>query len=430
MIVNIMDYKKKAFIFFFLGIISGIPFLLVLSTLSFWLAELQIPISIIGTLTFVTIPYSLKLLWAPFIDNFKPGLLNKLKNGKCFWGIIANIFLTISIIGLGFSNPGHNLVSTVMFAVLVSFFASIQDIVIDALRIELTSSKLSGIMAAAESIGFRTGMFLSGASTLYIAEYFSWPIAYTTMGGIVFIGSITFLILHIFCTIKENEIINKKTINNQFIESIVLKNKLTYTFFYSFYNIFSQPYFSSLLFFIFFFKFADSTLNSISASFIYNLGFTKIEYANISKFFGIGMMICGSIMGGTWIQRWDLTSCLKSYGCLQIMAACMFIIQTYIGHNTLCLIFTIGLESFASGFGSVGFLAYLSKFCRISFSATSFTLFYSCGSFFRILISLFAGWCADYLGWAILFSLVILFTIPMFYYLKKIETLFISSSNS
>ena len=423
MIINIIDYKKEVFIFFFLGIASGIPFLLILSTLSFWLVELQISNSVIGALTLVTIPYSLKLLWAPCVDNFKLGLLGGLENSKCYWGVVSNILLTISIIGLGFSNPEYNLVVTIVFAVLVSFFASIQDIVIDALRIELISTNLSGVMAATESIGFRTGMFISGAGALYIAEYFSWSIAYATMGCMVFIGSITFLMLHTFPVMKIKKVSNQNIFNHKFVELITLKSRLIGTFVHSFYNTFSQPYFFSLLSFIFFFKFADSTLNSISAPFIYNLGFTKIEYANISKIFGTGMMICGSIMGGAWIQRWNATSCLKFYGCLQIMSACMFIIQTYIGYNTLCLIFTIGLESFVSGFGSVGFLAYLSKFCRISFIATSFTLFYSFGSFFRILISLFAGFCADYLGWTILFYLVILFTLPMFYCLKRTEKL-------
>ena len=427
----IQSYKKEVFLFLFLGFISGIPFLLVLSTLAFWLSELKIPNTIIGVFMFTTIPYSLKPLWAPCIDNFNIPFLGRFLDIKYSWGIFSNILLTISIVGLGFSNPQHNLGTTIFFALLVSFCAATQDIVIDTLRIELTPYHLSGIVAAAESIGFRTGMLTSGAGALYIAEYFSWPIAYSTMGCIVIFGSLVFWLLCRFpiATTQDQTkgVIsdNRKSFNSSFIAQILpSKYKLMRLFFYSFYNITSQQYFLSIIAFIFFFKVADSSLNAMSAPFIYDLGFSKIEYANISKFFGTAMMVCGSMAGGFWVNRWNALLCLKLYGFLQIMSACMFIIQTYMGHNNLCLILTLGLESFVSGFGSVGFLAYLSRFCSSSFTATSFTVLYSFGSLFRVLISLAAGWCADHLGWTMLFCLVILFTIPIFYCLKRIEKLF------
>lgn len=429
--VNIKNHRKEIFLFLFLGFISGIPFLLILSTLTFWLTELKIPNTIIGMFMFTTIPYSLKPLWAPCIDNFNIPFLGSFLESKYSWGVASNILLTISIVGLGFSDPQQNLGITIFFAFLVSFCAATQDIVIDTLRIDLTPYNLSGVVSAMESIGFRSGMITSGTVALYIAEYFSWSIAYGVMGCIVIFGSLAFCSLNRSSLTRKRvniqEIIHndkKKSFNSFLVaQKTVSKSNLIGFFFYPVYHIISQKNISFILAFVFFFKVADSSLNSMSAPFIHDLGFSKIEYANISKFFGTIMMMAGSIAGGLWISRWNTLLCLKAYGYLQIISAIMFIIQTHMGYNHVCLALTLGLESFVSGFGSVAFLAYLSKFC-ISSTATSFTLFYSFGSLFRVLISLAAGCCADHLGWIILFCLVILFTIPLFYYLKRIENIF------
>ena len=410
-ILKVIEYKTEVFLFLFLGFISGVPFLLVLSTLAFWLTELKIANTIIGIFMLTTTPYSLKPLWAPIIDSFNLPILDKFLDIKYSWGILSNILLAVSIIGLGFSDPQNNLWATVLFASLVSFFAATQDIVIDALRIELTPAHLSGIVAASESIGFRAGMLTSGAGALYIAEYFSWPIAYGFMGVIVVCGSLVFWLLQRLSKVKTQNQQPKINTDKPFLQ----------LFYNSFYNVVSQSYFFPIIAFIFFYKVADTSLNAMSAPFIYALGFSKIEYANISKFFGTTMMICGSLAGGLLVNRWNAYITLKLYGGLQIISASMFIVQTYMGYNASCLILTLGLESFVSGLGSVAYLAYLAKFCRLSFTATSFTVLYSFGSLFRVLISLLAGWCADYLGWYILFSLAAGLTIPIFYCLNRVE---------
>ena len=48
-----------------LGFSSGLPFLLVFSTLSAWLREAGISRTEIGLLSWVALAYSLKFLWAP-----------------------------------------------------------------------------------------------------------------------------------------------------------------------------------------------------------------------------------------------------------------------------------------------------------------------------------------------------------------------------
>ena len=264
------EYKKGVVLFLFLGFLSGIPFLLVLSTLTFWLAELNIPKATIGIGMLTTLPYSLKPLWAPYIDNFNLPLLNRFLDGKYSWGVLSNLFLTISIVGLGFSNPQDNLSTTFFFAALVCFSASTQDIVIDALRIELLSANLSGIGAALESIGFRAGMLTSGAGALYLAEYLSWPTAYSIMACIVFCGNLIFWRLQNFSSMKSlDKADSSLLLSPPFLaNNLVTKHPLRRLFWNSCYDLISKPSFFYILAVIFFFKIADSSFNAMSASLI------------------------------------------------------------------------------------------------------------------------------------------------------------------
>ena len=63
--------NKKLLIIMFLGFSSGLPLLLTLSTLSVWLVEIGITKTTIGFFALVGLPYSLKFLWAPLMDNLK-----------------------------------------------------------------------------------------------------------------------------------------------------------------------------------------------------------------------------------------------------------------------------------------------------------------------------------------------------------------------
>src|SRR5438477_4895998 len=58
-----------------------------------------------------------------------------------------------------------------------------------------------------------------------------------------------------------------------------------------------------IILFIFCFKLADTTLNAMSAPFLYDVGFSKIEFANVTKLFGITLMVVGGLLGGVMIHR-------------------------------------------------------------------------------------------------------------------------------
>src|SRR5476649_2063234 len=101
--------QPQLLIILLLGMISGLPFLLTLSTLSFWLAESGVSKSTIGLFMLVSLPYSLKFLWAPFTDQFSVPFLTKRFGRRRSWALISQIGLFFSLVSLAHADPAHGI---------------------------------------------------------------------------------------------------------------------------------------------------------------------------------------------------------------------------------------------------------------------------------------------------------------------------------
>ena len=63
--------EKKVLKLLFLGFSSGLPILLVFSTLSVWLHKAGIDRSTVTLFSWAGFAYAFKYLWSPLVDNFK-----------------------------------------------------------------------------------------------------------------------------------------------------------------------------------------------------------------------------------------------------------------------------------------------------------------------------------------------------------------------
>ena len=178
-------YSKKIFLVFVMGIASGIPLYLILSTLFIWLTRENIDISTVGLFALTQIPWSLKFTWAPFIDSYKIPILSNYIGQRKSWLLITQISLIISLILLGLSNPAENLIFTAFFALLTAFFSANQDIIIDAFRIEILEDELQGAGAAATQFGYRVGGIIAGAGSLYLKSILSWSQVFTSIAVVI-----------------------------------------------------------------------------------------------------------------------------------------------------------------------------------------------------------------------------------------------------
>jgi MFS transporter, PAT family, beta-lactamase induction signal transducer AmpG len=190
-------FEPRIIAVLFMGFSSGLPLALTGDTLKNWMTRDGVDLGTIGFFALVAVAYSLKFVWAPFMDRLLPPWPMRALGRRRGWAIWTQIAMMISIVLLGFTDPTVDLFLTVLFAVFVAFFSASQDIVIDAYRIELLDDHQQGAGAAITQWGYRLGMLASGAGALWLrkdGQGLSWPVIYLIMAALVGVGVVTVLL--------------------------------------------------------------------------------------------------------------------------------------------------------------------------------------------------------------------------------------------
>ena len=99
---------------------SGLPYVLIFVTLPAWLIDIGVDLSLIGFISWIMLTYSLKFLWAPFVDRSQTQLFKKFGH-KRSWIIAMQLQIIISLIVLSFINPLTNLLVCAFFSLNIEF---------------------------------------------------------------------------------------------------------------------------------------------------------------------------------------------------------------------------------------------------------------------------------------------------------------------
>jgi PAT family beta-lactamase induction signal transducer AmpG len=349
------------------------------------------------------------------VDRVRLPFLSKILGQRRSWALIAQSALIFMLLGLGYTNPAEHIFETALWAFGVAFCSAIQDLVLEAYRIEIIDEDQKGSAACSTVLGYRMGMMASGAGALYFAAIFSWQTAYEIMAALIGIGLLTTLFSP-----------SPKTLIFSPAPHLSLKNHAPHSRFLEWVKLTYEPPLMDLLrtydwrivlAFIFFYKVGDTTLNVMNAPFLVELGYSKLEIAYVAKFFGISAMIVGGFMGGLFLNRFGILSSLMLCAILQILSSLMLVIQALVGYNLDVLMITNGVEHLTCGFGAVAFMAYLSSLCSALHTATHFALLSSFASMTRILLSAGAGWLADILSWPLFFTFTAIACLPCLFLL-------------
>jgi PAT family beta-lactamase induction signal transducer AmpG len=194
----------------FLGFSAGVPILLIFSTLSVWLREAGVSRSAVTFFSWAALGYSFKFIWAPLVDKLPLPFLTGMLGRRRSWMLLSQFSVIAAIIWMGCTDPTGGDTSLMMMAlaaVFLGFSSATQDIVIDAYRIECVDESLQAMLASTYVAGYRIGMLVAGAGSLYLASWFgttreiydlsAWRMTYFVMAAVMLVGVVT------TCIIKE-----------------------------------------------------------------------------------------------------------------------------------------------------------------------------------------------------------------------------------
>ncbi|USD22602.1 AmpG family muropeptide MFS transporter [Microbulbifer variabilis] len=411
--------KPRVLTMFFLGFSAGLPLLLVFSTLTAWLRDFGVSRTAIGFFAWVGITFSIKVLWAPIIDQLRlPFFTDKLGKRRG-WMLVSQVGIAIGLVGMASVNPQQSLMEVALLALWVAFCSASQDVAIDAYRIEAMDEDYQGAMAANYVFGYRVAMLIAGAGALFIADAFSWSGAYLMMAALMGVGVITCLVV----SEPDHSKVNKEAdkLQSEWEERLLgkgehgrLKQWFIRAVVCPFVEFFQRNgrFALVLLVFIGIFRLSDIAMGIMANPFYLDLGFTKTEIAEISKLFGFFCTIIGSFLGGVLVVRYGV---LRPLILGAVMVACtnlLFAQLALIGPDKAWLALVISADNISGGMANAVLVAYLSSLANKAYTATQYALFSSLMTLPGKFISGFSGIVVDAQGYAQFFIYAALMGLP------------------
>ena len=375
---------------FFLGFSAGLPLLLVLGTLGFWLREAGIDRSTIGYLSWVALFYAGKWLWAPLVDRVPILFLTKRLGRRRSWLLFAQALIIFGLVGMATTDPKQNLEPIVWFALLVAFGSATQDIALDAFRIESAKAQYQAALAASYQTGYRLAMIWAGAGALwlaaraeittgiYLAE--AWQFAYLCMALSISVGVVTTLL----SPEPQAVLLPKARSAGQWLQQTLIQ---------PFADFISRYRWQAFLILglIAIYRISDVVMGIMANPFYVDMGYTKDEVAAVTKVFGVIMTLVGAFLGGLLTMRFGVMRVLFLGGVLSAASNLLFAWLSTRGHDLNGLVWVISSDNLSSGIASAAFIAYLSSLTNVQYSATQYALFSS-------MMLLLPKWLAGFSG--------------------------------
>lgn len=373
-----------------LGFASGLPLALSGGTLQAWLAVEGVDLRTLGLTTLIALPYSLKFLWAPFMDRFVPPLLGRRRG----WIALCQGACAALVLAMAALDPAAGALRLAALAALLAVCSASQDIVIDAWRADILPAAERGLGAAASVLGYRLAMLVSGAGALIASAWLGWRPTYAVLGVL--------MALMIPVTLRAPEPADPGPPADL---GRVIGGALR--------DLLGRPGAPALLLLVVLYKLGDAFALSLATPFlIQTLHFGAAEVGAVNKGLGLAATIAGAVAGGTLMVRLGLFRSLLLFGVVQSVTILAFLLLATQGHSHGLLVLAVGLENLGSGMGTSALVALLMALCSAGFSATQFALLSALAALGRILCGPPAAALQAQLGWPGFFLACFLIALP------------------
>lgn len=376
-----------------LGLSSGLPLNLTQKTLQAWMSSEHVDLRTIGLFSLASLPYSLKFLWAPFLDRFCPPWLGRRRG----WILAAQVLIALAVAALSCCDPRTGLQAVAVVCVLVAFLSSSQDIAIDAWRVDTLPEREVGTGTALHVLGYRLSLLVTGSLALLLADRISWHYVYLGLGGL------QLLLVAGTLFAPEPEVVQTppRTLTESVIEpfrAFVAHRGLSGAL--------------SVLLFVALFKWGVYLVSAMSTPFLLSLGFHQSDVGTVLGGAGLLATIAGTAAGAAAMAWLPLGGALGLFGIAQAICGLLFWHLSHMGMHYGWMTAAVVSENFFIGMGTAALVAFITRACQARFSATQFALLSSLMAASRDPLTAPSGFVARAVGWPHFFLLTLAASIP------------------
>ena len=360
--------RPKVAVMLGLGFGSGLPFLLIGNTLSYWLGDAHVNLALIGFLSWVGMAYSLKFIWGAVVDNLPPPLFARMGRRRG-WLLWMQAGAAVGLFGMAASNPTVKLAALGGFAILTAFAAATQDVVVDAWRIEVADdAEELDILTGAYKLGYQIAVILTASVILLLAQGIGWPLSYACCAG----GMILAIVATLFAPEPARaDAVMKRKAGRGFSPRAAYDAVAGP--FVSFFTAFG-PAALLILLTVSAYHLCDYLRGPVINPFYVAVGLQKPMVAGVRLAIGIPTTILGIAAGGLFAARFGYMWALVIGGVLQPIAVAAFSVLIFTGPDPATFSGLMAFDDFSMNFAGVALIIYMSTLTSLGYTATQYAL--------------------------------------------------------
>jgi PAT family beta-lactamase induction signal transducer AmpG len=373
-----------------LAFASGFPFGLVNETVPIYLRTHGVGLVEIGQLNKLSLPWSIKWLWAPLVDRH--GTRRQWITG-CLAGLAALTF-ALSTLPVGELGAAFWIV-----LVLIVLLSATQDVAIDAYTIQSTTTRELGVANSVRITLYRVAMLTAGGLLVWLAGRIGWSESFSIGAALLAALAASAFLL--------------PTVDRASDRAQSLWEPLR--------ELFSRRGIATVIVFALIFKLDIAALEPMMRPFWVDRGLSLEAIGAVVASGRLIATIAGAAAGGVFTTRYGIFTALWVLGLIQAFSALVYwATAAYASSNSL-VVLAAYFESFAAGLGTSAYLAFLMSICEKRYAATQFAVLSALLAVTRWIAGEFSGGLAERLGYANYFLLTFFLGIPAFLLIPRLR---------
>jgi PAT family beta-lactamase induction signal transducer AmpG len=406
----------RYFTFAALYVAQGIPEGLLWYAMPAWLAmNGKTPIEIGSYVAVIGIPWSLKILNAPFMDRFTFLAMGRRRP----WVLFGQLGLILSFLSMSLIvDPLNNLSFLMMLGFAVSFFEVSQDIAVDGMAIDILpvdqQARANGLMWGSKTLGISASV---AAGSWIMSNY---GYLYAIMSFSLLISLI--MILPLLLRERPGEKLFPWTKGEASKTAAKIQLHSWKSIFKSLYKVFILPVSLIMGIAAFSYSVGRGIIDTLLPVFtVQGLGWADTEYSQIFATANLVAGILGMVIGGFLIDFFGKVKMISIYVSLLIaLVTAMFLLKSYWQYDIIIIAFIISFYSLLT-FTTIAIFATAMQLCWKRVSATQFTLYMAISNLGLAAGAAIMGPLKEIFEWEYVFIAYIIFAVVMLILMRFIN---------
>lgn len=411
------NFQQVYVLLFSLYWAQGLPVGFMTHALPVILRAQGVSLAQIGGFGLLMLPWSIKILWAPFVDGHGLSSFGHYRS----WILPTQLLSVVILIVLSFfpiqalDQPSYLLVFFTLL-LLMNLTGATQDIGTDALAVHLLKGNQQHWGNTFQVIGSRLGFIVGGGVVLWCLDWLQWQTTFLMLAGIVFLNTLPILFY------KETpHVVTATPLENTKLTLLQAIHK--YLDYFK-----STPELKAWLWVLISFKVADGLAGPLLKPLMVDMGLSFSQIGIYITMFGALAALIGAAFAGILLRHFLRVHALIFFSILKIFSLIGYVVLAYIYEHQLRLkpIFLYMVNAFEDACSAmllVVMLTLIMQYSRKQFAGTDFTFQVSIMATVSGLLYLMSGVIGDLLGYyrylVLICAAAILCLLPILYWKKN-----------